>query len=177
MDSKPGLPLSVFPPPANADSPRSSRAPFRFGPGDSRRFGWMVILPVLVLLGAVLSACQHESSPPEDTSPVSDMRIKADWSAWVNKMPPGPPSFHISGTLHMPHPGFEATLTPRRPQGINPKILMMDLKVKELDGVWAQVLTDIEVKYVEDPYEADYDQVHILYPNGDSVFLELTVAY
>lgn len=132
---------------------------------------------ILVFAGLIVSACQTDASSPRDSSSVSDMRIKADWAAWVNKMPPGPPSFHVEGTLHMPHPGFEATLMPSRPQGVNPKVLMMDLKVKELDGMWAQVLTDIPVKYVEDPYEGDYEQVHIFYPNGDSVFLELTVAH
>jgi hypothetical protein len=105
------------------------------------------------------------------------MRIKADWAAWVNKMPPGPASFHVAGTLHMPHPGFEVVLVPTRPQGINPKILMLNLMLRELDGMWAQVLTDIETKYVIDPYDGDYRQVHIFYPNGDSVFLELNVAH
>lgn len=135
------------------------------------------VLLFLAFSVAAVAACQRETATPEGKSPVRDMRIKADWSAWVNKMPPGPASFHVDGTLHMPHPGFEATLMPTRPQGINPKVLMMDLRVEQLDGMWAQVLTDIPVKYVEDPYEGDYEQVHIFYPNGDSVFLELTVAY
>lgn len=129
-----------------------------------------------LLLVFALSACRHEpSDPPADDAPPP--RINAEWAAWVNRMPPGPPSLHVSGTLHMPHPGFEATLMPKSPQGFNPAILMMDLHVKELDGMWPQVLTDLPVNYVEDPYDGRYTQVHIFYPDGDSVLLELTEAH
>lgn len=143
---------------------------------ESRR---RLALFAALLALTVLCACRREEPGVTEPSPspASGMRIKADWAAWVNKMPPGPASFHVEGTLHLPHPGFESSLTPRSPQGFNPRILMLDLNVRELDGMWAQVLTDQEVKYIVDPYDGDYEQVHILYPNGDSVFLELTVAY
>lgn len=134
-------------------------------------------LPHFVLFTAILTilACQREMS----TAPPSpeDMRISADWAAWINRMPPGPPSLHVEGTLHMPHPGYHAELMPRQPQGINPAILLMDMHLEEVDGPVAQVLTDIPVNYSEDPYDGPCNQVQIFYPNGDSVLLPLTEAF
>lgn len=140
------------------------------------------VRPLLFIFAALLTAgwlgaCERTPPADDEPAPDSDLRIKADWSAWVSKMPPGPASFHVEGTLHLPHAGFDASLTPRSPQGFNPHILMLDLNLTEREGMSAQVLTDLPVKYILDPYDGDYEQVHILYPNGDSVFLELTVAY
>jgi hypothetical protein len=126
--------------------------------------------------------CLLEPSPGEGPgagpAPGGASPLAAEWSAWVNRMPPGPASLHVHGKLTMPHPGFELRLAPRVPQGFNPKILMMDLEVRELDGMWAQVLTEMEVSYVEDPYRVGgYTQVHIFYPNGDSVLIDLIEAF
>lgn len=141
----------------------------------SRNFRPFPIVVLSFLLQFAFLACRYEApAPPADGT--HSPRISAEWAAWINRMPPGPASLHVSGTLHMPHPGFEATLVPKSPQGFNPAILMMDLHVEELDGMWPQVLTDLPVSYVEDPYDGRYTQVHIFYPDGDSVLLDLTEA-
>ncbi len=66
-----------------------------------------------LLLVLALSACR-QNSPPSPVADAQPPRLHAGWAAGVNRMPPGPPSLHVSGTLHMPHPGFEATLMPKR---------------------------------------------------------------
>src|SRR5262249_41657428 len=53
-----------------------------------------------------------------------------DWHAWVSAMPPGPKSFHVTGTVIAPTPGYDVSLKVASPQGINPKELILDLLVK-----------------------------------------------
>jgi hypothetical protein len=136
----------------------------------------------LILLGLALSGSGCLLDPMPGEGPIGDgggrSPLEAEWSAWVNRMPPGPASLHVHGRVTMPHPGFEVRLARRTPQGFNPAILMMDLEVRELEGMWAQVLTEMEVSYVEDPYRTGgYRQVHIFYPGGNSVLIDLVEAF
>ena len=50
-----------------------------------------------------------------------------NWYAWINTMPPKPDDFHIIGEVFVGNPGVEALLTPKQPQGINPRIFLLDL--------------------------------------------------
>lgn len=49
------------------------------------------------------------------------------WHAWINRMPPGPPTLHVVGEVMLPASGSAATLIAKSPQGINPRILLLDL--------------------------------------------------
>jgi hypothetical protein len=153
--------------------------------GESRKGseeGFAKLFGALMLLGlaTIVAGCQLQPEPGGDApvgTPGGKGPLETEWAAWVNRMPPGPQSLHISGTVRMPHPGFAVSLVPRQPQGFNPAILMMDLEIRELDGMWAQVLTDMTVNYQEDPYRGAYSQVHIFYPDGDSVLIDLSEAF
>lgn len=51
-----------------------------------------------------------------------------NWTAWNNTFPPGPSSFHLFGEVEV-DPRAELILTARNPQGINPRILLLDLVI------------------------------------------------
>jgi hypothetical protein len=108
--------------------------------------------------------------PGPDPTPTSD------WTAWVDEMPPGPSSLHVHGRVTVPTPGYEATLSPTVPQGINPKILMLDLKVARKPGIWPQHVAQINASYVQQPYEGHYEQVQIMLPQGGSITLNVETA-
>ncbi len=91
-----------------------------------------------------------------------------DWAAWVDRMPPGPPALHVTGKVALPHRGFQITLTPSEPQGINPAILMLDLEVAERPGIHAQAVATREVRYDIPDYDGRYEQVSIL-RNGEII--------
>jgi hypothetical protein len=97
----------------------------------------------------------------------------SDWSAWVNRMPPGPASFHVVGTVHFPSPGFRASLEPASPQGINPKQLILDLIVEPLKGRWPGQHHATAVRYDVDPFNGDYTSVLVRVPGGDDVQIEV----
>jgi hypothetical protein len=91
------------------------------------------------------------------------------WYAWINRMPPGPPSFHVTGVVVLPTPGFEVRLEPASPQGINPAELILDLKVNPLPGIWPQIVTSMSVRYDQAPAQVAYQHVLIREPDGDSI--------
>ncbi len=104
--------------------------------------------------------------------PCSDIDSQ-DWYAWINFMPPPPEEFHVVGEVYVPNPGVDPLLTPRRPQGINPSILLMDLYLYQKPGVWPQVLVWKQVRYDKVVRGKRYTQVQVFC--GDQVIAELPV--
>ena len=56
-----------------------------------------------------------------------------DWKAWIDTMPPGPGHLTVIGEVDVGNIASSAHLKETVPQGINPKILMLDLTIT-LDG-------------------------------------------
>ncbi|MBZ0238498.1 MAG: hypothetical protein K8M05_39660 [Deltaproteobacteria bacterium] len=96
----------------------------------------------------------------------------SDWYAWVNKMPPGPASFHVTGLVKVPTPGYDVKLVPASPQGINPKELILDLVVTPRPGAWPQVVTPMSVRF-DKPDDGTYTGVLIREPDGDGAHVQV----
>ena len=92
---------------------------------------------------------------------------KCTWQATHDFMPPGPARLIIAGTCEMPTPGYQLTLVRAIPQGINPRNLVVTLKVQPPSGIVSQVVTPTEARYEEKTNE-HYDFADIL-PRGVSV--------
>ena len=56
-----------------------------------------------------------------------------DWNAWIDTMPPGPGHLIVIGEVDVGNIASSADLKETVPQGINPKILLLDLTIT-LDG-------------------------------------------
>jgi hypothetical protein len=95
------------------------------------------------------------------------------WYAWLNKMPPGPPAFHVTGIVSLPTPGSDARLVPTSPQGTNPADLILDLQVTPRPGIWPQVITPVSVRYDQDPARVMYQTVLVREPDGDAVQIDV----
>ena len=87
-----------------------------------------------------------------------------DWYAWNNLMPPRPDTFHVTGEVEVANPGVNVLLVPRTPQGINPRILLLDLVLAQQPGMWPQVVTWKPARY--DKVNVTYDSVEVYYNNG-----------
>ncbi|MDJ0715435.1 MAG: hypothetical protein QNJ54_14615 [Prochloraceae cyanobacterium] len=96
-----------------------------------------------------------------------------DWYAWNNLMPPKPDDFHVIGEVQVPNPGVIAELKPRVPQGINPKIMLLNLFLFQRPGTWPQVQTWVEARYDKILPESDYEQVQIFC--DDEIIAEIKV--
>jgi len=101
----------------------------------------------------------------------------SDWYAWIDQMPPGPPSFHVRGVVTMPTPGYAVQLQPAAPQGINPKDLILDLKIERLPGVWPQVVTTFEARYDQADLALVYESALIRLPDGSALPLKVETVF
>jgi hypothetical protein len=120
-----------------------------------------------------LFECDLETITGNDSGGKSMIESR-DWYAWVDHQPPGPPVFHVVGEVLVANPGIQATLVYRIPQGINPRILLMDLVLVQLPGAWPQILTWKTVRY--DRINGNYDSVQVFFKNSSitDIAVELT---
>ncbi len=113
-----------------------------------------------------------------DTCPTQAIAVDtSDWNAWMSQMPPGPGSLHVTGTVHLPSPGYTATLEPAAPQGINPTDLLLDLVVTPRPGNWPEVITPTSVRFDQEPAALGYKSVLIREPDGDAVQLDVDTVF
>ncbi len=85
-----------------------------------------------------------------------------NWYAWYNTMPPGPTLLIAIGDVQVGNPGVLAILKSHVPQGINPKILLLDLTLVQKPGQWPQIVTTAHAWYHEQAQVGTYASVSIL---------------
>lgn len=90
-----------------------------------------------------------------------------DWTAVLNREPPGPAVLTVRGVCTVLTAGYEVELLRHEPQGINPRDLLLRRVVRPPSDVVAQVVTDLEVVFTEQTH-TDYDTVTIL-PDGVTI--------
>lgn len=98
-------------------------------PGDG--FPWFKALE--------LSAGDWPGGAPAGFAGASD--LLDGWSAWINAMPPGPRSLHVTGEVMVANPGVIAMVTMRGPQGHDPSVLVLDVSLYQQPGQWLQIVT------------------------------------
>lgn len=125
------------------------------------------------ILGSASIPVTSTHECPKDPLPLDT----SDWFAWVSRMPPGPASFHVTGTVTLPSPGYEARLEYATPQGINPTDLILDLRITQRPGIWPQVVTNVTVRYDIPDYAGAYTSVLIRLPNGEGIPLEVEEVF
>lgn len=87
---------------------------------------------------------------------------KDTFKAWLNKMPgPGAnPTLHVTGTVTVPTTGYHVSLVEAVPQGINPKILILEVKKVKPTGPAGDVVSQVPVEYKKQN-SPDYTDVTI----------------
>ena len=85
-----------------------------------------------------------------------------NWYAWFDIMPPHPARLHVIGDVQVWNPGVLAVLKRHEPQGINPRILMLDLTLVQIPGYWPQIVTTAHARYDEQADSGAYTSVSVL---------------
>jgi hypothetical protein len=95
-----------------------------------------------------------------------DSKIEDRWRAWA--VTEGEHTkLVVEGIYSQGGPGLVVVVRPATPQGINPKILILDVKTATLPGVWTAILQPVPARYTTSPYKKDqYTSIHIRYPGG-----------
>lgn len=97
----------------------------------------------------------------------------SNWKASQDRMPPTVAPVRVIGECAFPTPGYRVDLRRKGPQGINPRILLLEYVVHEPTDVVPDVITTEQVEYTDDSNN-EYDQVHIV--NKD-VLLDVEVYH
>lgn len=92
-------------------------------------------------------------------------------------MPPAPGSFHVTGVVVMPSPGYDVRLVPASPQGLDPAELVLELWIGERPGFWPQVVTPVTVRYDVESYQGSYETVLVRLPSGREIPLDVDETF
>src|ERR1700674_2667072 len=102
--------------------------------------------------------------------------LKDTFKAWINKQPGSQPKLIVTGKAEVPTSGWTGTLERAVPQGINPKILILDACLVEPTGkVNSPVVSKVDLRYDESPPAVDYSQVTIRL-DGDDVTVKVEIV-
>jgi hypothetical protein len=94
------------------------------------------------------------------------------WKAWATKGQRA--ALAVAGILKKKGGSGEiAYLTPTVPQGINPKILILEVHLGQLPGAWPEPLVDLPVVYWQPGYEGDYDSVTVRLGGDETIDLRV----
>lgn len=138
------------------------------------KHGKTTVLAFAMIQGHVVGSASIPVTPERECPRKDPVTVDtAEWYAWLNKMPPGPATFHISGLVYLPTPGYDVRLVPAAPQGINPKDLILDLEVTPRTGFWPQVVSPVTVRYDQRPAGVEYTSVLVREPDGDAVQIDV----
>jgi hypothetical protein len=86
----------------------------------------------------------------------------SEWKAILDKQPPELPRLGVTGTADCTSSGYKNVhLALHNPQGINPRILLLDLVWTDPTGPTNPVITPHQVHY-RLPNSPDYDEVVIV---------------
>jgi hypothetical protein len=101
---------------------------------------------------------------------VMTVLLRNTFKAWIDRAPGAPPKLVMVGDVRVPTNGWHARLTKRSPQGINPKILILDVSALQPDGAaQEEKITTIPLRYEESPPQDEYGQVMIATCKGEIV--------
>jgi len=71
--------------------------------------------------------------------------IESTFEAWIDKMPPSQDTLHVKGKVEFPTSGYKAELVVAEPQGINPAILILDVRDTAPTGTVLQVVSRVDI--------------------------------
>lgn len=101
---------------------------------------------------------QLHGAPGKSSSSFTQSR---NWYAWNVKTPPDPDEFHVTGQVQVTGLGIDVQLATRQAQGINPRVLLLDLLLIQRSGDWPQEAAWKEVRFDKLLLDADYRRVDV----------------
>jgi hypothetical protein len=123
------------------------------------------------------SSDDKNQDPPKDTTGTTkdttgqqqDTTQKGEWAAWVNTMPgTGKPTLHVSGVIMAGPEKVRYELARVEPQGINPKILILEVRPQPTNGT-----NRIDLRFEEQVQGKDqYTSIEIRIAGRESVMID-----
>jgi len=115
---------------------------------------------------------QNEPSMGSMGEDEADLPVStSDWQAYENRMPVGLPSLYVEGDVSLPNPGYSAELVRPVEQNYLDDNLTLVLRIDEPSGnrLYPQVINSITVRYEDEFYFGDYENVIIKAEDGTTL--------
>lgn len=102
-----------------------------------------------------------------------------DWSAVLNARPPFPDTLTVKGEVEVNSGGYTASLEKIVPQGINPNILLLELKLQPPSGASTDAFEWIEAVYTESipDEESRFEEVEIHFEGNVLMGLNVEILH
>jgi len=100
----------------------------------------------------------------------------SDLHAWINKMPPGPPSIHATGKITAPTPCYDALAEFAGLNKSNPPIYRVKVTLRQRPGVCIEVLSDVPFSYAQPNYVDNAEQMTI-FSEQDSKTITIEIVH
>ena len=100
---------------------------------------------------------------------------KSEFKAWIDKMPGSNNTLYVTGKVTVPTTGFHVSLVEAVPQGINPKILILEVKKVKPTGPAGDVVEHIPAEFKK-PHSPDYTEVTVR-GDGDGFTIPVKVIH
>jgi hypothetical protein len=97
------------------------------------------------------------------------------FEAWLDKQPGANNTLHVTGKITVPTGGYKVSLVEANPQGINPKILILNVVKVKPTGPAPDVISHVEVKF-DKPNSPDYTDVTIR-NDGDEFTIPVKIVH
>ena len=128
-----------------------------------------ILTPALVALAAcanteVADDVENNIDVGDDpvvTTGACPVRFGADWDAWVDAEPPGPRTLIVTGQVLAPTPGYTASWRVGAADRMMPPGQHLHLEFAPPDGMVAQVITEMDVRYEGDATYPEYRVVFV----------------
>lgn len=96
-----------------------------------------------------------------------------DWYAWHDHTLPPLRFLNAQGWIYVANPGVEPVLVLAEPQGINDRIVLLDLLLKQEPGFWAQVFVWKQAK-LHAVWMNEVDQVVVRHAGKELAVIEVS---
>lgn len=140
-------------------------------PGVTLPSGKYAFCVIVLYKGAVVGSATARPAADDATNltksltpaPGGSVIVPGSVSATVFGGIIGPPRLEASCLVITPTPGYAAKLTPVKPQGFNPTILILQLSLTPPSGPVIEVISFATAHYTELNYKRDYTDVTVIY--------------
>jgi len=99
------------------------------------------------------------------------------WTARIDLMPVKPPTLHVLGEVETSAANHVPKLTEASPQGINEKILILDLDIVDTGGIGTQDFQYRDARFDKPVERAQYTHVEIRFHGSFVVVIEVTETH
>ena len=101
----------------------------------------------------------------------------SDFAAWINLMPPSSGQLIVTGKVVTTAGNKLPKLTAKTPQGINPKMLLLDLTIETTSDVGTDDVAPRDVRFEKPAGKGQYTDVEVFFGGESCLSIKVEEAH